>query len=175
MRRRRFRTGAKWACTATAFLAVGLAALSRFYAIARVKDIGEDATRLTIEARHGLFCAKHFTPARSLVPPSATRWTFARSPGWDWGFSRSAATGGILDDWRGGLLLVRVKDQWAVGTSVVYPAVLACIPAVLLWSAERRRLLPHRCGKCGYDRRGLTADAKCPECGVPASPRATFS
>jgi hypothetical protein len=52
------------------------------------------------------------------------------------------------------------------------PFALAAVPTSLLWRAElrrRRRIRQGLCAGCGYDRRGLPADAKCPECGtVPA-------
>jgi peptidoglycan/LPS O-acetylase OafA/YrhL len=52
------------------------------------------------------------------------------------------------------------------GVALLYPVLLT---AVLLWYADRRRFAPGRCAKCGYDRAGLGAVAKCPECGtVPA-------
>jgi hypothetical protein len=44
-----------------------------------------------------------------------------------------------------------------------------------VWRRRADRLIvPQACNTCGYDRRGLAADAKCPECGTtPAagSPR----
>jgi hypothetical protein len=53
--------------------------------------------------------------------------------------------------------------------SVLYPVLLTTIPAAFLWYQDRRRFGPQGCQKCGYDRRGLAADSKCPECGtVPA-------
>jgi hypothetical protein len=33
------------------------------------------------------------------------------------------------------------------------------------WRADRLPS-PHACTKCGYDRSGIAADAKCPECGA---------
>ncbi len=40
------------------------------------------------------------------------------------------------------------------------------------WRAcvSRRRRRAWQCPKCGYDRRGLAADAVCPECGAVSSP-----
>jgi hypothetical protein len=43
------------------------------------------------------------------------------------------------------------------------------LPAALLWGADVRLARRRRgglCLSCGYDRRGLAADAKCPECGT---------
>jgi rubrerythrin len=42
------------------------------------------------------------------------------------------------------------------------------------WRIEnivRRRMRRDLCPRCGYDRRGLAADAKCPECGSVPSPK----
>jgi predicted Zn-ribbon and HTH transcriptional regulator len=41
-----------------------------------------------------------------------------------------------------------------------------------VWRSRADRVPdPQACTKCGYDRRSLAADAKCPECGaVPRSP-----
>lgn len=49
------------------------------------------------------------------------------------------------------------------------PISLTAVPAGLLWESGRRRRRRSRvgmCVRCGYDRRGLAADAKCPECGT---------
>jgi hypothetical protein len=51
----------------------------------------------------------------------------------------------------------------------IWPGVVAfAAPACILWLTDRRSnwfRLAGACPKCGYDRRGLAADAKCPECG----------
>jgi predicted Zn-ribbon and HTH transcriptional regulator len=52
------------------------------------------------------------------------------------------------------------------GISLLYPVILTSISAALLWYADRRRFKLGSCSTCGYDRRGLPADAKCPECGT---------
>jgi hypothetical protein len=55
----------------------------------------------------------------------------------------------------------------AIGLSPAYVALYLWWPALLALFRRRRGL----CGSCGYDRRGLAADAKCPECRtVPALP-----
>jgi hypothetical protein len=52
------------------------------------------------------------------------------------------------------------------GVVLLYPVLLTALPAALLWYADCRRSKPGACGRCGYDRAGLAADAKCPECGT---------
>jgi len=49
------------------------------------------------------------------------------------------------------------------------PILILAAPVVLLWRADRRAALRRRaghCRSCGYSRRGLAPDAKCPECGA---------
>jgi hypothetical protein len=51
---------------------------------------------------------------------------------------------------------------WALAVVV---AALDALAVGLFLRARRRRA--HGCCACGYDRRGLPTDAKCPECGAP--------
>jgi predicted RNA-binding Zn-ribbon protein involved in translation (DUF1610 family) len=49
------------------------------------------------------------------------------------------------------------------------PLVVVGAPTALLWRTNRRIARLARtghCPSCGYDRRGLTPDAPCPECGA---------
>jgi hypothetical protein len=54
--------------------------------------------------------------------------------------------------------------DWGIFTAALLLPVLAVRFVVVL----RRK--PWRCPSCGYDRRGLAAAVKCPECGTPTSP-----
>jgi hypothetical protein len=72
--------------------------------------------------------------------------------------------------------------SWRVGSGWIEIGIPYCLPlaptlafAAYFWLSEisairrRRRVKAGVCPGCRYDRRGLTADAKCPECGtVPA-------
>jgi hypothetical protein len=62
----------------------------------------------------------------------------------------------------------RVRNElWVPGWMPVIPA-LAC--TALAWRLDtlaRRRARLNLCPKCHYDRAGLAAVAKCPECGEP--------
>jgi hypothetical protein len=57
------------------------------------------------------------------------------------------------------------------------PTLMVGVPAAALWlleafaldGAEIRRRKRGRCPKCGYDRRGIAAEARCPECGAAAA------
>jgi hypothetical protein len=59
----------------------------------------------------------------------------------------------------------------------LWPLLIAALPpAWILWRPDLhawREVRRACCAKCGYDRRGLAAGARCPECGtVPTPPRA---
>jgi hypothetical protein len=52
------------------------------------------------------------------------------------------------------------------------PTVVSAIVTALGWRLDtlaRRRARLNLCPKCNYDRAGLAADAKCPECGSTAT------
>lgn len=50
------------------------------------------------------------------------------------------------------------------------PVPILVVSGGFLWRAHKRarRDLLEKCGHCGYERDGLTAGAKCPECGAAA-------
>ena len=53
-------------------------------------------------------------------------------------------------------------------------AAAALVSGGTVWAMNRYRASKYRppwcCQQCGYDRTGLAADAKCPECGTLAKP-----
>jgi hypothetical protein len=79
---------------------------------------------------------------------------------WCWSFSRTAeavytpTTAATVDIFR--------MPMWpaALGSAVV----LCVLPRLRI--QKRRRLPVGGCTVCGYDRAGLTLEAKCPECGL---------
>jgi hypothetical protein len=97
-------------------------------------------------------------------------WQISRSDIWLWGRSGEVRGPGNTRQWSAGVLSTRHAYGWEVGVSMMYPAALTLAPAALLWYADRRRFGPGLCKSCGYDRAGLAADAKCPECGTVPAP-----
>jgi hypothetical protein len=75
---------------------------------------------------------------------------------------------------------ISLRPQWSsdrlqavVVLPLWIPFLVAAIPSALFWRRDHvltKRARAGRCPACNYDRHGLTADAKCPECGaVPPS------
>ena len=158
MRRSRLRTWAKWTCTLAAGAWVALAVFSGFYECKKITVLNHRTKIRWFVVTGGLVTVHE---ARDPKLPSyyyTTNWWLERSTYWCWGLA--------VGDWRAGVLCS--LNNWShcsYGISLLYPVILTSIPAALLWYADRRRFGPGSCMKCGYDRRGLAADAKCPECG----------
>lgn len=69
---------------------------------------------------------------------------------------------------------------WWFGQSGIYgvgqltlplwiPALILAVPTAWLWLQDHQRSRPGRCPTCGYDLRGLSNSAVCPECGTACS------
>lgn len=61
----------------------------------------------------------------------------------------------------------------ALAIALWLPLAAFALPALVLWWPHVRaigRAKPGHCPRCGYDRAGLAAGAKCPECGTVAAP-----
>lgn len=168
MRRRRLRNLAKWGCTVAAVLMVGLGVFSLFRTVVFLQRTSTSPEpEWSVAVIGGRFWLQRFGVARTNeFPPGIS---VDEPLEWSWGFK---------DGWRGGFLWNRVRDNhgvplpiWTAGVTLLYPFLLAAIPAGLMWFTDRRVFGAHACQKCGYDRRGLAAGAKCPECGVGPSAR----
>lgn len=169
MRRKRLKkwpTRGKWVCTLAAGLVAALAAFSACWGIyyyAFSAD-GEVVVNFSVESglvywyRQSDFGYLEYA-GRSGVRLDATR-------EWHWGLPDEVH---VATDWRAGLEYTWSPTQHILGVSLGYPILLFSTSAALLWYADRRRFGPHQCSRCGYDRGGLAADAKCPECGTAST------
>ncbi len=105
---------------------------------------------------------------------SSTEWIFAPVPP-----ERDRALGSAWyfadwREWRAGSLGWYTPTGGAGSSRVVSvplwpPAVLLCVPSVLLWLRRRgmsRRLRAGACWSCGYAGVGRQPGARCPECGA---------
>lgn len=166
MRRRHFRTCAKWACTFVALLAAGTAVASRFFALMYVRSANHGEGALFVELGGGLLSVQHFDRWTFQSPREELGWTAVAVDYWHWGLSAESPGPRSGWNWRGGTALSVDALGWEAGLSLVYPVLLTAFPAACLWYADRRRSGPLVCPRCNYDLRGLRAGAQCPECGA---------
>jgi hypothetical protein len=171
MKRRRLRKWAKCACTLAAVLAVGVAVASGFCSAMYLHVSSDRRTARSVTVVGGELWFHEMSHYDWLGLGMQEGWsTWGASP-WSWRIGGTSTTPG----WRGGIFWDRpnrvVGLAWCAGVNLLYLVGLTLIPAAILWRADRRGRAPGLCGGCGYDRRGLAADAKCPECGtVPTLP-----
>lgn len=95
-----------------------------------------------------------------------TGWHMDSSSAWEWGWFGNVAE---RMSWRWGFLSVSTPRTKLFGVSLLNVLGLVLVPTVLLWWArvcERRGTGRDHCAACGYDRKGLTKGAVCPECGT---------
>jgi hypothetical protein len=169
MRRRRVRTWAKWGATLATVLAVGAAVASRFWTVAYMRFSADGVTSRHLFLGEGLVEIFELGdwPTIQIVRnegwfvTTATRWRWVAAQGP--GRHPGAAHGGA------GVIWWKSSTDLGVELSLLNPVVLTTIPAAFLWYKDRRRFGPHACKGCGYDRRGLRAEARCPECGAGAA------
>jgi hypothetical protein len=170
MKRPRLRKWAKWTCTLAAGAAVALAVFSRFYGWGYATTSNSGDTLRSSGVYSGQMLAQRWDGFRNARVPPPLGWNMRRTHNWYWGYSGEDSPYGSIWTWHAGVLYAPDASGWVAGASVLYPVALTLIPAALLWYADRRRSGPHACKKCGYDRRGLAADTKCPECGTVPAP-----
>jgi hypothetical protein len=166
MRRRRILKWAKWASTLAAGLAVGVMVFGVLYRCTWKAVTGDGSGVRNIAICEGAVRVVDIYGLSKSELPRHASWTLERSSGWAWGpWTWRAGTYGERI-FHAGFQCWRDQYTWNFGLSLLYPVLLTTIPAAFLWYKDRRRFGRHACQKCGYDRRGLPAEAKCPECGT---------
>src|SRR2546421_12907398 len=165
MRWRRIgRAGAKWACSALAVLVAAAIVASTWgtlettlFGPAPPGDI-YPPVRLMADIKPGTLYVMMYSPPSTDYPgrEGLTVWRHRASRAWSLAPSISR---------RNQLTLVTVP-LWI-------PLCALAAPAGLLWYPDARAARRRRtgvCRSCGYDRRGLGAEATCPECGAAGIP-----
>jgi len=166
----RIREVAKWTCTVVASAAVAVAVFSGFYTWQVTKTSIKQQRSGGLVLSQGLFCFY-----LSYGPPPATATPGRKSEvrllrGWYWGLEQEMKHAKAWGGWQAGLMSYETTAGWALGISLMYPVLVTLVPTATLWCLDRQRFGRGKCGKCGYDRRGLTPHAKCPECGTLPAP-----
>jgi hypothetical protein len=169
MRWRRLRKWAKWTCTLAAGAAVALAVFSRFYRCGYGATTNSGSTVWHVRVDSGQMLAVRIGGLPNGPLPMPLGWKMWWSPHWYWGYWGEETPYAVEFAWHAGVRYEAHPYGWTFGVSVLHPVALTLIAAALLWYADRRRRGPGSCGGCGYDRAGLAADAKCPECGTIAA------
>jgi hypothetical protein len=166
MRRRRFRTWAKWGFALAAVVAASVAVASRFVGLRDIRSANHGAGLRVIDVSGGLLWVQHFDQWSLRDTLEDPGWRVFSSNYWNWGLGLEASRPNSGWDWRCGTLWSIDQTSREVGISLLYPVLLTTLPAAFLWYKDRRRFGPHACKGCGYDRRGLPAEGPCPECGT---------
>jgi len=169
MRCRSMRAWAEWALTVAAGAAIALALFSRFWFFSCAWTSHQRTVLHHFSVGEGLVKIFEFRPQPPSIHDAGYEFRAGRLSGWYWGCSAQIPPQGPWR-WSGGVLAYQDPVISAAGLSLVYPALVLSIPSALLWYIRVRQVDPSRCTRCGYDRRGLAADTKCPECGTPTAP-----
>jgi hypothetical protein len=165
-------------------LGVLLAALWVWSGLSRaIRDAGPWCGRIE-EGRFIVQWSDGTEPAPPWIP-SGPAWIVGRAPFGGW-TSHIGAVDPVFKPVGGNTPGQSSIDWWLLGythnTSIcTFHLALWSLPiaawivaaAFLRWGfIARRRSMTDHCAKCGYDLKGLGADAKCPECGRGISPMA---
>ena len=142
---------AKWACVSATVVLLLFWVTSGWYGLSWIN--GSGSTDVAV------ICGKLVVHRWTPHTPKETWhiWNISQTghaPQWQWWFSANTES---------------------VGLPLWLPLLMTGIGGGLLWKSELRSERKRRaglCPSCGYDRRGLAADAKCPECGTVPAPAA---
>ena len=162
-RRGRVRRVSKWACTGLAVVVVGGTVASRWRQLTWSSPKWPMPYTAVWLSRGCLVAMQWPHKAQSASGVSTPD-----VPGWEWGWTNPPGRSPRVTDWHYGFSYAGSPSSFIFRMSLVYPVLLATLAASLLWRWDfvaRRRERVGLCPKCGYDRRGIAADAPCPECG----------
>ncbi|HYE63345.1 MAG TPA: hypothetical protein VD997_15240 [Phycisphaerales bacterium] len=148
---RSIRRGSKWVCTFVAAACLAGFAVSLLYWVAW----RDSSYRVAVWIEGGFVGGKWGSAPRT-PPPVAAGFEFAELP---------AAMRGV------GLWprVMHNPNSDSLEVPLWMPFLVTAGPAAWLWRKDRRLAKLARVGKCtgcGYDRAGVGARAKCPECGL---------
>jgi hypothetical protein len=170
MRRGRFGTWAKWACTLAAVVAVGVAVASGVRSCGVHFGSMSGRWGCSVQAERGTLVLLIMGDQAPVGRQRRLYLDCETAKEWRWGTEEDMRFLG----WVGGVWARHAESPplsvWYLGTTVLYPVLLTTIPAAFLWYKDRPPRGPHACKGCGYDRRGIAAEGPCPECG--SAPRA---
>jgi hypothetical protein len=167
MKWRRFRTWAKWACTGAAGFVLAVAVVSAMRGVYWGYVPKSDDVFVRAGVARGLVLWSKTRGAAPFLQPGKSTWWTSETRGWCWGLYDEMIFAGQGNDWHAGTMYRHDASGENLGVSIVYPFLLFSLPAALLWYLDRRKPGPHKCPRCGYDRRGLASQAAaCPECGT---------
>lgn len=146
-------TWIKWACTAGSVVGVGAIVFSAFFGVLWMDRQQEDYFAFE---RGGVY-----------LNVSRDRGGMALSHMQGWHVQRDSKYG-IGDGrpwlWRPDLTVA--KTWWEIDLPLWLPTACTGVGALLLWKPWRRRARDGVYCECGYDLRGLSSGAACPECGA---------
>src|SRR4051812_28961393 len=168
MKRPRLSRWAKWACTLAAISLVSITVLTQWWDIYWNSPI-RGTEQWQVELAGGRFWVVHILSWK----PIAQGWRVLPSQeSWHWGWTDPPDMPPNAH-WRCGFLywkLPGVLNHFEM--TLLYPLLVAVVAAGMLWRTDLRANQRERqgvCRSCGYDCRGLAADAACPECGTPTT------
>jgi hypothetical protein len=161
-----------WALTLAAGVVALAGVFSMLYWTRHLALSAPFGTLRLIDLSHGVLWVEERRYSAGLSRALPPEWTVVRMPSWGWGFGPNDGGSRTLLEWCVGVRYRPLPYGYDLGLNLLTPLVLTALPAAALWYLARRRAGPGRCRKCGYDRAGLEALSKCPECGTVPAPQA---